>query len=111
VHSLVGRLDATYSEVRQGELVRVVLDVRQGAFYHCRIDPYRFFFGVTLDQEQVDAADDKMRRIASAAQRFSGEVTDPFIVGSANHPPSSADPVAGSKDVPIPPPRTDRPAG
>jgi hypothetical protein len=47
-----------------GSLVRLVLDVEQGAVYWYRLGAGRYLMGVTLDQEQVEAADDKMARLA-----------------------------------------------
>jgi hypothetical protein len=47
-----------------GSLLRLVLDVEQGAVYWYRLDAGRYLVGVTLDQEQVEAADDKMARLA-----------------------------------------------
>lgn len=47
-----------------GSMVRLVLDVEQGAVYWYRLGAGRYLMGVTLDQEQVKAADDKMARLA-----------------------------------------------
>jgi len=47
-----------------GSLLRLVLDVEQGAVYWYPLGAGRYLMGVTLDQEQVEAADDKMARLA-----------------------------------------------
>jgi|SRR5215470_11357560 len=47
-----------------GSLLRLVLDVEQGAVYWYRLGAGRFLMGVTLDQEQVEAADNKMSSLA-----------------------------------------------
>jgi hypothetical protein len=94
-HRMVRRLDGSFQEVRQQELIRVVLDVRQGAFYYCRIDDYRFIFGVTLDQDKVDEADDKMRDIAYEAEKASGQVPEGGFHPQGTPPPAtSAEPAA-----------------
>lgn len=47
-----------------GSLLRLVLDVELGAVYWYRLGANRYLVGVTLDQEQVEAADHKMSRLA-----------------------------------------------
>jgi hypothetical protein len=108
-HSMVARLDGTFEEVRQGELVRMVLDVRQGAFYHCRVDPYSYFFGVTLDQARVDDADLKVRRVAAAAERASGQIPNPLLPGDVSHDLPAA--MAADNVVAITPPKHEPTAG
>jgi hypothetical protein len=61
VASQVGRLVRTSLG---GSLVRLVLDVEQGAVYWYRLAAGHDLMGVTLDQEQVEAADQKMARLA-----------------------------------------------
>ncbi|MFC7481758.1 hypothetical protein ACFQX7_19300 [Luedemannella flava] len=75
-HGFVSRLDSTFEEVEQGVLIRVVLDVAQGAFYYTRVDARRFIFGVTMNQNAVLVADDKVRDIAVEIEKLSGLMPD-----------------------------------
>lgn len=61
---LVGRLGRIVGPVIGSRLERVVLDVEQGALYSYRIGTAEYLVGVTIDQSQVPAADDKMARLA-----------------------------------------------
>lgn len=71
-HGIVGRLDNTFDAVEQGDLIRVVLDVEQGAFYYVKVDKRRFLFGVTMNQNSVNIADDKLRSIAIDTENLTG---------------------------------------
>lgn len=51
-----------------GRLERVVLDVEQGAIYYYRVRACQFLVGVTLDQNEVASADEKVARLAAAAR-------------------------------------------
>lgn len=73
-HGLAGRLDHTFDQMEQGDLVRVVLDIHQGAYYYVSIDNRRYLFGATLDQNVVDIVDDKLRRLAIDIMRLSGRI-------------------------------------
>jgi hypothetical protein len=73
-HGLAGRLDRTFDQMEQGDLVRVVLDIHQGAYYYVSIDNRRYLFGATLDQNVVDIVDDKLRRLAIDIMRLSGRI-------------------------------------
>lgn len=61
---LAGRLGRIVGSAIGSKLERVVLDVEQGAFYSYRIRTAEFLVGVTIDQSQVAAADDKVARLA-----------------------------------------------
>jgi len=74
-HGMVARLDTTFDEVQQGDLIRVVLDVEQGAFYYVHIDKSRYLFGVTLDQDQVNIVDDKLRDLAVEIAELTGRLS------------------------------------
>jgi hypothetical protein len=97
-HAMIRRLDASFREVRQQELIRVVLDVRQGAFYYCRLDEFRFVFGVTLDQARVDDADNKMRLIAYDAERAAGQVPEGGFLPDGPPPTSGGGAGAAASD-------------
>ncbi len=73
-HGLAGRLDHTFDQMEQGDLIRVVLDIHQGAYYYVAIDNRRYLFGATLDQNVVDIVDDKLRRLAIDIMRLSGRI-------------------------------------
>lgn len=47
----------------RGRLMRIVLDVEQGAVYYNRLAPREYLFGVTLNQSRVRAADEQMARL------------------------------------------------
>jgi hypothetical protein len=74
-HGMVARLDDTFDEVQQGDLIRVVLDVEQGAFYYVHIDKFSYLFGVTLDQDKVNIVDDKLRDLAVAIAQLTGKLS------------------------------------
>jgi hypothetical protein len=65
VVSTLGRL--TRSSVG-GRLFRLVLDVEQGAIFYYRLRVNDYLVGVTLDQDQVHVADDKMALLARRSQ-------------------------------------------
>lgn len=73
-HGLALRLDQTFDQMEQGDLVRVVLDIHQGAYYYLSIDSRHYLFGATLDQNVVDIVDDKLRRLAIDIMRLSGRI-------------------------------------
>lgn len=50
-------------------LERVVLDVEQGAIYYYRVRSGEYLVGVTIDQEQVAQADERIARLALGCQR------------------------------------------
>lgn len=51
-----------------GKVERLVLDVEQGAIYYCRIRPGEYLAGVSMVQQQVAEADDKISEIALACR-------------------------------------------
>ncbi|WP_326596634.1 hypothetical protein [Streptomyces sp. NBC_01803] len=55
--SVVRRLDSTLRAVAGGHLLRLVLDVEQGAISYHALPGKRYLIGVTLDQERVADAD------------------------------------------------------
>jgi hypothetical protein len=68
--ALGGRLPAIVTQFgrmcRQalgGRLERAVLDVEQGAIYYLRVRPQQYLVGVTLNQNEVSPADDKIARL------------------------------------------------
>jgi hypothetical protein len=54
----------------RGRLLRIVLDVEQGAIYHYRLNPAEYLVGVTLNQKRVSQADE---RIADLVTELLGE--------------------------------------
>jgi hypothetical protein len=62
--SVIGRLTRISASVTGSRLLRLVLDVEQGAFFYYRLGRGVFLVGVTLDQARVGEAD---RRIADVA--------------------------------------------
>jgi hypothetical protein len=62
---VAGDLIQVIRKVSGGPLLRVVLDVEQGAVYYFRLSPGEHLFGVTLDQSEVATADDRMGRLAA----------------------------------------------
>lgn len=65
--TLVVELGRTVRGVLGGPLNRLVLDVEQGAVYYYRLRPGTYLVGVTLDQNRVHPADE---RIAELARQF-----------------------------------------
>ncbi|MCO6003636.1 hypothetical protein NE236_01470 [Actinoallomurus purpureus] len=61
---LAAELAQVMRTVAGGRLLRVVLDVEQGAIYYVRLSAGRHLIGVTLDQSKVVAADDRVGRLA-----------------------------------------------
>ncbi|WP_131732741.1 hypothetical protein [Actinomadura formosensis] len=55
----------------RGRMLRIVLDVEQGAIYHYRLGPTEYLVGVTLNQKRVSQADEK---IGDLAAELSGEM-------------------------------------
>jgi len=62
--ALAHRLNRTTSTALGGVLVRLVLDVEMGAIYFYRLGPGDYLVGVTIDQNRVSAADDRMAALA-----------------------------------------------
>jgi hypothetical protein len=63
---LVRRVNGTLRAVMRGEVLRLVLDVEQGALYFHALGGRRFLIGVTLDQSRVAAADETMGGLGAA---------------------------------------------
>lgn len=61
---LVGRLGRIAGPLVGSRPERVVLDVEQGALYSYRIRTAEYLVGVTINQHQVAAVDDKLARLA-----------------------------------------------
>jgi hypothetical protein len=55
-----------------GQLLRVTLDVEQGAVYYYRLNSADYLVGVTLDQSQVNVADKKMALLARKCREVVG---------------------------------------
>lgn len=74
------RMNEHLSTVVHGRLIRVVLDVEQGAVYfHALPGSSRFLIGVTLDQSRVAVSDEQMMRTArdlAALTTASGQRTE-----------------------------------
>ncbi|WP_030923355.1 hypothetical protein [Streptosporangium amethystogenes] len=60
---LTQRLNQQLRRLEGGVLIRTVLDVERGAMFFYWIDETRYLIGVTLDQREVDVADDKMAKL------------------------------------------------
>jgi hypothetical protein len=76
IRHLANQLNARVADLQTGRLVRVVLDVEQGAIYLYDLGTVGFLIGVTLDQEQVDPTDWKMSLLANALLRAHGRQED-----------------------------------
>jgi hypothetical protein len=55
-----------------GQLLRVTLDVEQGAVYYYQLNSADYLVGVTLDQNQVSVADEKMALLARKCREVVG---------------------------------------
>jgi hypothetical protein len=66
--SLVSRFARVIAPTIGTRLLRVVLDVEQGAIYYFRLGRGVYLVGVTLDQARVLDADDKVSRLAIDCQ-------------------------------------------
>ncbi|MEU4517217.1 hypothetical protein AB0F52_00695 [Amycolatopsis sp. NPDC024027] len=64
VGDVAARINRTAEDVVGGLLHRLVLDVEQGAVYYYRLGACRYLMGVTLDQDEVSTADDRMAELA-----------------------------------------------
>jgi hypothetical protein len=60
-----------------GRLLRLVLDVEQGAIYYYRLAPNNYLVAVTLDQNQVSQADDQVARLALRIQQSAAADPEP----------------------------------
>ena len=49
----------------RGRMLRLVLDVEQGAIYHYRLGPTEYLMGVTLNQKRVSQADERIGDLAA----------------------------------------------
>lgn len=63
--SAVNRLNRIITPVLEGRLLRLVLDVEQGAVFYYRLGPGRYLVGVTLDQIRVHHADVRMAQLVA----------------------------------------------
>jgi hypothetical protein len=70
VCTLVSRFGKAASSVLGGRLLRMVLDVEQGAIYYYRVHAGDYLVGVTIDQDRVSVADDKMSQLAVIARHI-----------------------------------------
>lgn len=64
VQRLAGRFTRVTAPVIGTRLLRLVLDVEQGAIYYYRLSQGVYLVGVTLDQARVAVADDRMSDLA-----------------------------------------------
>lgn len=62
--AMAHRLNRTTSTALGGVLVRLVLDIEMGAIYYYRLGPGDYLVGVTIDQNRVSGADDRMAALA-----------------------------------------------
>lgn len=62
---LIKNLDVYMQHLSGGILIRVVFDVEQGALYYCNIDEGTYIMGVTMFQDEVLVADEKIRDLAN----------------------------------------------
>jgi len=62
---LIENLDTYMQHLSGGILIRVVFDVEQGALYYCNIDEGTYLMGVTMIQDEVLTADEKIRNLAN----------------------------------------------
>lgn len=62
---LIENLDVYMQHLSGGILIRVVFDVEQGALYYCNIDEGTYIMGVTMIQDEVLVADEKIRHLAN----------------------------------------------
>jgi hypothetical protein len=66
--ALATQLGRTCRRTLGGRLERLVLDVESGAIYYYRVRAGQYLVGVTLDQNEVYPADEKIARLAAAAR-------------------------------------------
>jgi hypothetical protein len=59
------RLDRRFTGLESGPIVRLVVDVKKGALFLYILEAEGFLVGVTLDQRQVDLADQKLSELAN----------------------------------------------
>jgi len=69
---LVRRLDRRFRDLDSGSLVRVVLDVEQGALFYYKLRDVGYMLGVTIDQTEVDPTDRKLSALANEILPFLG---------------------------------------
>lgn len=62
---LAGQLSQLVRPLFTGRLLRVVLDVEQGAVYYYRLRPGRYLVGLTLNQDRVSQGDRRMAQLAA----------------------------------------------
>jgi hypothetical protein len=58
-------LSQTARQAVRGRVLRIVLDVEQGAVYYYRIGPADYLVGVTINQARVSQSDDMLGRFAA----------------------------------------------
>lgn len=59
------QLGLTAQQAVNGRMLRIVLDVEQGAIYYYRLGPGDYLVGVTINQKRVSEADDVLGRLAA----------------------------------------------
>ncbi|WP_250289729.1 hypothetical protein [Frankia sp. CiP1_Cm_nod1] len=69
ITSQFDRMLTSISPSEPGRLVRTVLDVEAGALYHHPVALGRYVVGVTLFQDQVAQADDRIRTLVESLRR------------------------------------------
>lgn len=62
---LAADLNRKVHRVLADPIIRVVLDVEEGAIYYFRLRPHEYLLGVTLRQERVDHADVRIDQLVS----------------------------------------------
>ncbi|MEV8319851.1 hypothetical protein AB0Q95_37405 [Streptomyces sp. NPDC059900] len=73
LHFITGRLDHTLVPVTGSRLSRTVLDVEEGAVYYYAVGGGTYLLGVTLDQNRVSQADQRMARLLADIRSHSGK--------------------------------------
>ncbi|MFH0522029.1 hypothetical protein ACHBTE_33285 [Streptomyces sp. M41] len=76
---LIENLDVYMQHLSGGILIRVVFDVEQGALYYCNIDEGTYIMGVTMIQDEVLVADEKIRHLANELGHLPRAGAPPFV--------------------------------
>jgi hypothetical protein len=71
--SETSELDRALRGVRSGQLIRVVLQTRDGAIYCCSVVPNEYLVGFALDAAQVRSADVATAELVTELRRLAGQ--------------------------------------
>ena len=71
INALVDPINQRMTDLQQGTLFRVTLDVEKGGFFYHQISDYCYVIGATVNQEAMDnnSADLEMRSLVRAVER------------------------------------------